>query len=674
MRLNLNWFLFLFSPLEQFEISSYNTSLNYITTYPVELLENFFFINYNTVSFYNLIDLFFIYIIIKGFQLFIKNDGFIFLYIFILVLLTCINFYSFSDFVIYEGAFKYYSYNDVNITNIYNYLEKEPTLPASHYWTLIDLLNTFPILIKDHAQLLQYNLSFGNVNAFAESFYLQSFLPNIILNAKILVAYTWFLAFIIYKGFPTEQNSLEISAEAVNKIKNFTSKWTQQDNLNWISLFDDKDFIFLKDVFLPKYLPYIDNIKTLFREDTSLNFLRNVEINGSNITVPNTMYGWVIFLIVIVAINLATKPYLLGIDNINDKKLNTLLKMESHNLKLTNMDTCSTGNCNRPSVDNLVFFIENNLSLNTINNIFNEIVKVSHKIYPEIFTLDYITLHFIFRPERPFLLERTLDKLNLDLNFFFTSKLNLDLFVQNVENTFYYVTLNTSFINMYSVFFCFVFIFLIIYLLFNKTLSNNSNTIIPNIYQMFGETIYKVSLNLFYSVLGKHLTHPEFFIKINTIFLFLIISNVQGMIPYMSTLTSALTNTFFIALALFISIIITLLDKKGINYFLNLFMPSGCPIFLVLLLIPIEIISYSFRVVSLSVRLFANMMAGHTLLKVIVGFSWVIVFLGNTSLINLFPIVILFILTLLEFGVALIQAYIFTILSCIYLRDIFQGH
>ena len=142
----------------------------------------------------------------------------------------------------------------------------------------------------------------------------------------------------------------------------------------------------------------------------------------------------------------------------------------------------------------------------------------------------------------------------------------------------------------------------------------------------------------------------------------------------MSTLTSALTNTFFIALALFISIINTLLDKKGVNYFLNLFMPSGCPIFLVLLLIPIELISYSFRVISISVRLFANMMAGHTLLKVIVGFSWVIVYLGNTSLINLFPILILFILTLLEFGVAFIQAYIFTILSCMYIRDIFTGH
>ena len=93
------------------------------------------------------------------------------------------------------------------------------------------------------------------------------------------------------------------------------------------------------------------------------------------------------------------------------------------------------------------------------------------------------------------------------------------------------------------------------------------------------------------------------------------------MIPYTGTVTSALSNTFYMALALFISIIMTILDKKGIAYFLNLFMPPGCPINLILLLIPIEIISYSFRVVSLSVRLFANMMAGHTLLKVIVGFS-----------------------------------------------------
>jgi F-type H+-transporting ATPase subunit a len=205
-------------------------------------------------------------------------------------------------------------------------------------------------------------------------------------------------------------------------------------------------------------------------------------------------------------------------------------------------------------------------------------------------------------------------------NFFLETTLPASYF--NVISTnFEYVTISTSFLNIYSVLFCFIFIYIIIYLIFNKMLSNNTNTLIPNLYQIIGESLYKVSLNLFYSILGKHVSIPEFFLKINTIFVFLVISNVQGMIPYMSTLTSALTNTFFIALALFISIITTLLDKKGINYFLNLFMPSGCPILLSLLIIPIEVISYSFRLVSLSVRLFANMMAGHTLLKVIVGFS-----------------------------------------------------
>jgi len=163
------------------------------------------------------------------------------------------------------------------------------------------------------------------------------------------------------------------------------------------------------------------------------------------------------------------------------------------------------------------------------------------------------------------------ESFHFNIPFYFNLNFNNDLFIKNIYENFNYITINTSFINIYNVFFCFIFILLIIYLIFNKSLSNNTNSIIPNIYQMFGENIFKVSLILFYSILGKHLSHPEFFIKINTIFLFLIISNVQGMIPYLSTLTSALTNTFFIALALFISIIITLLDKKGINYFLNLF-------------------------------------------------------------------------------------------------------
>ena len=118
-----------------------------------------------------------------------------------------------------------------------------------------------------------------------------------------------------------------------------------------------------------------------------------------------------------------------------------------------------------------------------------------------------------------------------------------------------------------------------------------------------------------------------------------------------------------------------MIRKQGFNYLLGLFMPSGCPLPLIFLLIPIEFISYSFRLVSLSVRLFANMMAGHTLLKVIVSFSYAMILIGDSSLIvNLFPMAVLFILTFLEVGVALIQAYIFTILTCIYLKDIFTAH
>jgi F-type H+-transporting ATPase subunit a len=201
--------------------------------------------------------------------------------------------------------------------------------------------------------------------------------------------------------------------------------------------------------------------------------------------------------------------------------------------------------------------------------------------------------------------------------------INLDnnLAINSVISNVVYVSQEISFSLIFTILLAFITVYAILYLFFYDSLSFEGSTIIPNKRQVLFENIYTASLDLFVSVLGKNIFIKEFFIKINTLFIFLIISNVQGMIPFMSTISSVLTNTFFMALALFISIIVTILDKKGINYFLNLFMPSGCPIALIFLLIPIEVISYSFRVVSLSVRLFANMMAGHTLLKVIVGFS-----------------------------------------------------
>jgi ATP synthase subunit 6 len=191
-----------------------------------------------------------------------------------------------------------------------------------------------------------------------------------------------------------------------------------------------------------------------------------------------------------------------------------------------------------------------------------------------------------------------------------------------------------------------------------------------------GDFIEDVVAPLVISNLGKDVEqNGALFLKVSGIFSFVLTNNLMGMLPYSDTGTSSLMLTFWVALAIFGSLLTLMLRKHGINYFFNLFMPAGCPLPLIFLLIPIEFISYSFRLVSLSVRLFANMMAGHTLLKVIVGFSWSMILMGDFFLLaNLFPMAILFILTFLELGVAMIQAYVFTILTCMYLKDIFVGH
>lgn len=181
---------------------------------------------------------------------------------------------------------------------------------------------------------------------------------------------------------------------------------------------------------------------------------------------------------------------------------------------------------------------------------------------------------------------------------------------------------------------------------------------------------------LFIVNIGKNVEdNGALFLKVCTIFGFVLTCNLIGMIPYSDTATSSLLLTFWVALTIFGSLLYLMIRRNGINYFFNLFLPAGSPLPLMFLLIPLEFFSYTFRLVSLSVRLFANMMAGHTLLKVIVGFSWTMLLMGDVFLIvNLFPLAILFALTFLEIGVAIVQAYIFTTLTCIYLKDIFVGH
>jgi len=159
-----------------------------------------------------------------------------------------------------------------------------------------------------------------------------------------------------------------------------------------------------------------------------------------------------------------------------------------------------------------------------------------------------------------------------------------------------------------------------------------------------------------------------------TVFTLNLFINVAGMIPYVFTVTSHLISAFSLAFILFISLNINSILQHGYG-FLSLFLPSGSPLAIWPLLILIELISYIARVFSLSIRLFANLMAGHTLLKILANFSWVMLQAGVLmTFIAGFPLVIVFIIGILETCIAFLQAYVFTILTCIYYADSIHLH
>ena len=156
---------------------------------------------------------------------------------------------------------------------------------------------------------------------------------------------------------------------------------------------------------------------------------------------------------------------------------------------------------------------------------------------------------------------------------------------------------------------------------------------------------------------------------VNSIFTFIFCSNLIGLIPYTITTTSHLILTFLLSFAIFIGINQITFDRYNIKIF-SLFLPANTTFLLALLLVPIEFVSYIAKPVSLGVRLFINLMAGHTLLKVIIGFSWSIMLLETLLSMGLIiPMSTLVILFGLELGVGLIQTYVFTILTCIYIQD-----
>ena len=191
------------------------------------------------------------------------------------------------------------------------------------------------------------------------------------------------------------------------------------------------------------------------------------------------------------------------------------------------------------------------------------------------------------------------------------------------------------------------------------------HALVPGRWQSMVEISYAFIGNLIRDTIG-----PEgrpYFSLVFTIFMFILFGNMWGMMPYSFTFTSHIAVTFAMAIMIFIGVTILGFVKHGVHFF-AFFLPPGAPMFIAPLLIVIEIISYLSRPISLSVRLFANMLAGHTLLKVFAGF---VVSLGVFGVV---PLAFVIALTGLEFVIAFLQAFVFTILTCLYINDALHMH
>ncbi len=188
---------------------------------------------------------------------------------------------------------------------------------------------------------------------------------------------------------------------------------------------------------------------------------------------------------------------------------------------------------------------------------------------------------------------------------------------------------------------------------------------VPGRWQLLAELCYQFIAKMVSDNIGKE--GRPYFPFIFTIFVFVLFGNFIGMLPYSFTFTSHIAVTLTMALVIFSLVTVIAFIKHGFHFF-SFFLPAGVPIVLSPLMIAIEVISYFTRPLSLSIRLFANMMAGHTLLKVVGGF---VVPLGIFGVV---PVAGLVAVTGLEFLIAFLQAYIFTILTCIYINDAINLH
>ena len=234
----------------------------------------------------------------------------------------------------------------------------------------------------------------------------------------------------------------------------------------------------------------------------------------------------------------------------------------------------------------------------------------------------------------------------VDINIF-----GLDL---SFTNSALWMTITTIFIIAF---------FTIPFLKSKKT--NSVEDLYPSRLQVASELGFNFISSLINDTIGKE--GKKYFPLVFALFMFILFGNLFGMIPYSFTFTSHIIVTLALAMGVFIFVTALGFAKHGVKFF-GFFVIPGLPIYMLPLLIPIEVISYLSRPISLSVRLFANMLAGHTLLKVFAGFVSALGFFG------ILPLVFIIALTGLEILIAFLQAYVFAILTCLYINDALHLH
>ncbi|MCB9989082.1 MAG: F0F1 ATP synthase subunit A [Rhodospirillales bacterium] len=204
------------------------------------------------------------------------------------------------------------------------------------------------------------------------------------------------------------------------------------------------------------------------------------------------------------------------------------------------------------------------------------------------------------------------------------------------------------------------------------SLAIRRKALIPGRMQVLSEMLYEFIAGMIRENIGSK--GRQYFPLIFTLFIVVLMGNLLGMVPFSFTYTSHIAVTLALAMMIFFAVVIIGLARHGLKFF-SLFVPPGVPVFLFPLIIPIELISFLIRPLTLSVRLFINMMVGHLLLKVVAGFSVMLLALGFGGLLaGTLPALFNVILIAFEFLIALLHAYVFTVLSCIYLKDTVDLH